>query len=81
MFRIHFNNTKPTTYRETYQGSEVKKIINELLDYLLLKENIIMINTCSCMFATSLNQQHVDRLSEALLNGFRIIKPKLEGIS
>ena len=81
MFRVHFNDTKPTTYRETYQGTEVKKIINELLDYLLLKENIIMINTCACMFATSLNQQHVDRLSEALFNGFRIIKPKLEGIS
>ena len=81
MFRVHFNNTKPTTYRETYQGNEVKKIVNELLDYLLLKENIIMINTCACMFATSLNQQHVDRLSEALFNGFRIIKPKLEEIS
>jgi len=39
-----------------------------------------MINTCSCMFATTMNQQHVDQLSEALLNGFRIIKPKLEAL-
>ena len=81
MFRVHFNNTKPTTYRESYQEKEVKIIINKLLDYLFLKENIIMINTCACMFATTLNQQHVDRLSDALLNGFRIIKPKLEGLS
>ena len=81
MFRVHFNNNKPTTYREAYQEKEIKTIINELLDYLFLKENIIMINTCACMFATTLNQQHVDRLSEALLNGFRIIKPKLENIS
>ena len=81
MFRVHFNNDKPTTYREAYQEKEVKTIINELLDYLFLKENIIMINTCACMFATTLNQHHVDRLSEALLNGFRIIKPKLENIS
>ena len=80
MFRVHFNNTTPTTYREAYQGKEVKIIINELLDYLFLKEDIIMINTCACMFATTLNQQHVDRLSEALLNGFRIIKPKLEDL-
>ena len=81
MFRVHFNNNKPTTYREAYQEKEIKTIINELLDYLFLKENIIMINTCACMFSTTLNQQHVDRLSEALLNGFRIIKPKLENIS
>ncbi len=80
MFRVHFNNTTPTTYREAYQVKEVKIIINELLDYLFLKEDIIMINTCACMFATTLNQQHVDRLSEALLNGFRIIKPKLEDL-
>lgn len=81
MFRVHFNDTIPTTYRESYQGKEVKTIINELLDYLFLKENIIMINTCTCMFATTLNQHHIDRLSESLLNGFRIIKPKLENLS
>ena len=81
MFRVHFNNNKPTTYREAYQEKGIKTIINELLDYLFLKENIIMINTCACMFSTTLNQQHIDRLSEALLNGFRIIKPKLENIS
>ena len=81
MFRIHFNNIKPTTYREAYQESEVKAIINELLDYFFLKEDIIMINTCSCMLSTTINQQHVDRLSDALLNGFRIIKPKLEDLS
>jgi glutamate-1-semialdehyde 2,1-aminomutase len=81
MFRVHFNNTKPTTYREAYQEKKITIIIHELLDYLFLKENIIMINTCACMFATTLNQQHVDRLSEALLNGFRVIKPKLEGLS
>ncbi len=80
MFRVHFNNTKPTTYRESYQEKEVKIIINKLLDYLFLKEDIIMINTCACMFSTTLNQQHVDKLSESLLNGFRIIKPELENL-
>ena len=80
MFRVHLNNIKPTTYRESYQEKEVKIIINKLLDYLLLKEDIIMINTCACMFSTTLNQQHVDKLSESLLNGFRIIKPELENL-
>jgi hypothetical protein len=37
-----------------------------------------MINTCACMFSTVLTQKEVDRLSDAMLNGFRFIKPRLE---
>ena len=77
MFRIHLQATKPTCYRESYLDTENKTIIKELLDYLFLEENIIMINTCACMFATSMTQKDVDRLSEGLLNGFKVIKPKL----
>jgi hypothetical protein len=36
-----------------------------------------MINTCACMFSTALTQKEVDRLSTALLIGFRKIKPEL----
>ncbi len=43
-----------------------------------LQENIIMINTCACMFSTVITQKEVDKLTDALLNGFRFIKPKLE---
>lgn len=81
MFRFHFNANAPTSYREAYQPKETKAIIDELLDYLFVKENIIMINTCACMFATTLTQKEVDRLSEAILNGLRLIKPKLEQLS
>lgn len=81
MFRIHFSKELPTTFRESYQNNEKISIINELIDYLFLQENIIMINTCSCMFATTLTQKEVDRLSDALLNGFKLIKTKLEKIS
>ena len=81
MFRIHFSSDKPKSFREAYQSVELRTVITDLLDYLFLKENIIMINTCSCMFATTLKQKDVDRLSEGLLNGFRIIKPKLEELS
>ena len=77
MFRLHLQEKKPTCYREAYHTDEKKSIIKELLDYLFLEEQIIMINTCACMFATSMAQKEVDRLSEALLNGFKIIKPKL----
>ncbi|NNK81859.1 MAG: aspartate aminotransferase family protein [Flavobacteriaceae bacterium] len=77
MFRIHLQENKPICYREAYHTNEKKKIIKDLLDYLFLKEHIIMINTCACMFATSMTQKEVDRLSESLLNGFKVIKPQL----
>lgn len=78
MFRIHFRLAPPQTYREAYQRPAVAAIINQLLDYLFYKENIIMINTCACMFSTVITQKEVDKLTDALLNGFRFIKPKLE---
>jgi len=78
MFRLHFRLSPPQTYREAYQRPAVAAVINELLDYLFYKEHIIMINTCACMFSTAITQKEVDRLSDALLNGFRFIKPKLD---
>ena len=77
MFRLHLQENKPTCYREAYHSKEKKDIIKKLIDYLFLEEQIIMINTCACMFATSMTQKEVDRLSEGLLNGFRVIKPQL----
>jgi len=81
MFRIHLQSTPPTTYRETYQGKEINALIVRLLDHLMDKEKILMINTCSCMFSTAITQREVDRLSEALLNGFKLIKPDLEKLT
>ena len=81
MFRLHLLEKAPMYYREAYQSKEAKVVLNELIDYMFLKENIILINTCSCMFATTLTQNEVDRLSEALLKGFKLIKPKLEKLN
>ena len=78
MFRIHLKPTPPNTYREAYQTKEATAVINELLDYLFVNEKIIMINTCACMFSTVLTQVEIDRLTDAMLKGFKLIKPKLE---
>jgi len=78
MFRIHLRPDPPATYRESYQSKEINTLVDRLLDYLLINEKIIMINTCSCMFSTVITQKEVDRLAEGLLNGFKIIKPELE---
>ncbi|RLA58778.1 MAG: aspartate aminotransferase family protein [Gammaproteobacteria bacterium] len=81
MFRIHLQENAPTSYREINQTKAAKTIINELLDYLFFEENIIMINTLACMFATTLTQNNVDQLSEALLRGFKKVKPMIEQLS
>jgi len=80
MFRIHLKATPPSTYREAYQTKEELAVIESLLNYLFFEENIQMLNTCACMFSTVITQKEVDILSNAMLNGFKFIKPELEKI-
>jgi glutamate-1-semialdehyde 2,1-aminomutase len=74
MFRMHFRHKAPRNYRETFQGKDERKLIVDFLDYMFLKENVMMINTFACMFATTITQREVDRLTEALYNGFKKYK-------
>ncbi len=78
MLRVHLSETPPSTYREAYQEREVTLILKELLEHLYHKGRIMMINTCSCMMSTAITRREIDILSEAMLNGFRAIKPALE---
>jgi len=80
MFRIHLTATPPITYREAFQTKEKSVLIKKLLDYLFINEKIMMVNTCTCMFSTAITQKEVDILSEAMLNGFKHVKPELENI-
>lgn len=81
MFRIHLTASPPTTYREAYQSKETGALINELLDHMYYKENILMINTFACMFSTVLTQNEVDRFTEAMLRTFRLMKPKIDSLN
>jgi glutamate-1-semialdehyde 2,1-aminomutase len=76
MFRFHFRHKPPRNYRETFQGPEERKLVVDILDYLLFEEDLIMINTFACMFATTITQVEVDRLTESIRNAF--IKYKKE---
>lgn len=78
MFRIHFRETPPNLYRDAYQDKAERAIVEELLDYMFLKENIVMINTLACMLATTMTQDHIDQICEALARGFKFVKPKIE---
>lgn len=77
MFKIHFREVAPTSYRETYEDAETKKVMNLFLDKMY-EENIIMINSCSCVLSTVITQKEIDMLSEAMLKSFRHIKPFLK---
>ena len=81
MFRIHFRKKVPRNYRETYQCPEERKLIVDFLDYLFFEEDLIMINTFACMFATSITQVEVDRLTESLFNGFKKYKKEIHSFA
>jgi glutamate-1-semialdehyde 2,1-aminomutase len=80
MFRFHLKPYPPTTYREAYQTDEVRALINELLDFLYFNENILIINTFTCMLSTVMTQKEIDKLSEGLFRAFKALKPKLEDL-
>jgi len=78
MFRFHFRKQTPTTYRETYQNTEERELITDFLDYLFCKEDLIMINTLACMFATSMTQKDIDKLTDGVFNAFKLLKPRFD---
>ncbi|WP_167605417.1 aspartate aminotransferase family protein [Maribellus sediminis] len=77
MFRMHLRATPPATYREAWQNPEESAVIKELLEYMYTKENILMINTFSCMLSTVMTQNEIDKLTEGLQRAFRALKPKI----
>ena len=78
MFRLHLTPSAPASYREAHQSKETLEVINELLDFMYYRENILMINTFACMFSTVMTQKEVDSLSNGLLNAFREMKPEID---
>ena len=68
MFRLHLQEKKPTCYREAYHTDEKKSIIKELLDYLFLEEEIIMINTFKKRLFTTGSDLIYKKLKENIFN-------------
>jgi len=77
MFRLHPRRTTPTSYRQAYQTKEEKAVMMHLLDHLFYEENIIMVNTGTCMFSTALGKAEVDQLTEAMYNAFLAVRDEL----
>ena len=77
MFKVHFRDTPPVTYRDVYEDEDTKKINNIFLHHLY-REGVILIYSCSTVLSTVITQKEVDVLSEAMLSAFRELKPHLE---
>jgi len=76
MFKVHFRETPPTTYRDCYEDARLKSIMNLFLESMYA-EGVIMINSCSGVLSTVITQAEIDLLSEAMLKSFRVIKSHL----
>jgi glutamate-1-semialdehyde 2,1-aminomutase len=74
IFRVHLKPTPPTDYRSAYSDPQETQILGVLLDYLF-DHGILVINTCSGMLSTPMTEREIDRLAEAMLGGFRKIRP------
>lgn len=77
MFRIHLKANPPNTYRESFQSKKEQQVIKNILDYLYNVENLLLVNTCTCMFSTAISQNEVDILSEAFLRAFKKFKDQI----
>jgi glutamate-1-semialdehyde 2,1-aminomutase len=79
MFRLHFMETPPSSYRQSFANEEMKKVITMFFDHLYEKK-VIIVNSCSCMLSTVMTQREIDILTEAMLSAFKHIKLKLGSI-
>jgi glutamate-1-semialdehyde 2,1-aminomutase len=79
IFRLHLKPEPPINYRKAWINPETTQLVKTLLDHLF-QEGIIMINTCSAALSSVMTGTEIDRLSEAMLNGFKKIKPELDRI-
>ena len=79
IFRLHLKPEPPINYRKAWINPETAQLVKTLLDHLF-QEGIIMINTCSAALSSVMTGTEIDRLSEAMLNGFKKIKPELDRI-
>ena len=73
MFRIHFKEFPPISYRDAFVDPEEQKNISVLLDHFF-NNGFIMIETCSGLLSTPMTQAEIDQLSQTTLEGLRKIK-------
>ncbi|MHC4822811.1 MAG: aspartate aminotransferase family protein [Planctomycetota bacterium] len=70
MFRVHFKESAPRNYRETYATAEENRMVNLQLDHMF-HSGFMMINTCAGTLSTPMGEAEVDAFVSAMEAGFR----------
>lgn len=73
LFRIHMKPQAPRNYREVYPTEGQTKALKVLLDHLAAN-GILLIETGSGALSTPMTELEMDRLGQAMLEGFRQVK-------
>jgi glutamate-1-semialdehyde 2,1-aminomutase len=76
MFKVHFRNDPPRSYRDVFETEKAQNI-NKIFLKHLFDEGVMLIYSCSCVLSTVITQKEIDVLSDAMLSAFRRIKPML----
>ncbi len=76
LFRVHLKPEPPMDHRSCYADTHERQVLEKLLESLLAS-GFMMINTCSGALSTPMTELEIDQLAEAMLTGFRKIKPLL----
>jgi glutamate-1-semialdehyde 2,1-aminomutase len=77
MFKVHFREKAPVSYRDAYDDEQMRKAISLFLDHLYQK-GIMVINSCTSVFSTAITQKEIDVLTESMLSGFKLVRPILK---
>ena len=75
MFRVHMKAEVPNNYRDAFVSPGEARLLTLMLDHLF-DHGIMMINTCSGTLSTPMTETEIDILAEALLDGFRKLRPE-----
>jgi glutamate-1-semialdehyde 2,1-aminomutase len=76
MFKVHFREIPPTTYREVYEDEKTIKINTMFLNHMF-DQGVILIYSCSTVLSTVITQKEIDILTEAMCSAFKYLKPHL----
>ncbi len=76
IFRVHMKSQAPNNYREAFMDEKENQQLKVMLDHLFAN-GLMMINTCSGVLSTAMEEREIDMLAEAMLGGFRKVKELL----
>ena len=66
MYKVHFRETAPITYRDAYEDEHMKKIMSTFIDHVY-DQGIMLINSCTAVVSTVITQKEIDILTEFFL--------------